>query len=208
MKKQFVVVAFVFLLIVTVVVNKINTERNVQRLSETFSEMYDDRLVAESYIYQLSDLFYNKKLAVAQTETSYPQAGLKKELRKQTADIRLLAEKYALTRLTEKEKTTFQNLAENIGQLQAAEKGLNGGDWNVAEIREICDQSLNHLKQLSSIQIKEGKVLKESSGKIVSSSEITGQLEWALYFVLLLVFLSISQKQKIFKGIKSDYQLN
>lgn len=205
MKKRYIVLGFVLVLILTIVVNKINTEKNVKRLSRTSEEIFEDRLLPESYIYQLTELFYNKKLLLKKIQDT---ATHEKEFLKQTFEIIQLAEKYALTRLTEKEKTAFQNLAENIGLLQQAEnvrlrKGNNGG-----EIERICDHSLLQIKILSSIQVAEGKRLKESGARITSSSEISGQLEWALYFILLLLFFSFIQKGNNFNETIKDYQLN
>ncbi|MBL7931486.1 MAG: hypothetical protein JNL60_06275 [Bacteroidia bacterium] len=205
MKKQFIVTGFVLAFILTIVVNKINTEKNVKQLSRTSSEIFDDRLLPESYIYQLTELFYKKKLLLNQIQDT---ATHEKEFLKQTLEIIHLAEKYAVTRLTEKEKSALQNLAQNIGLLQQAEnvrfrKGNNSG-----EIERICDHSLLQIELLSSIQVAEGKRLKESGAKITSSSEISGQLEWALYFILLLLFFSFIQKGNTFNETSKDYQLN
>jgi hypothetical protein len=56
--KAALILGVVFMLILT---KNWLDERNVAKLGISFASVYEDRLVVESYIYQLSDRLYQKK---------------------------------------------------------------------------------------------------------------------------------------------------
>jgi hypothetical protein len=209
MKKRLIIVTSSFVFVFAIILNKIVNERNVQRLGLTFSEIYDDRLLVESYIYQLTDLFYKKKIVLLKNEGMNYSAFSRGEMQKQTSEIIDVTQKYALTRFAENEKQVFEELKENIGRLKDAEANLLvGGNRDSSELERICELSVGQLKLLSSIQVSEGNLLKENARKVLSSSHLAVQLEWAVLLFIAISLVSILRKRKIFEKIFPKYQLN
>jgi hypothetical protein len=209
MKKRLTLVSLIFAFVSAAIINKIVNERNVQHLGQTFSEIYDDRLLVESYIYQLTDLFYKKKIALLNHENRPYAAYNKSQIQKQTSEITELAGKYASTKLTVNEQKVFEQLSATIERLKAAEGRLHIPDNGAAsELKEICELSFNQLKLLSLIQVAEGSLLKEDSKRVLNSSQIAGHLEWAIYAVILLCFVAAWRKKGMPSNIFKQFQLN
>lgn len=209
MKKRLIIITSIFVFVFAIIFNKIINERNVQRLGQTFLEIYEDRLLVESYIYQLTDLFYKKKIALLRLEGANINTSHHREMLKQTSEIADLSKKYASTRFTENERRIFEKLKENIAQLKTAEdKLLLNEHSETRELEKILDSSVGQLNLLSSIQVTEGNLLKNNGRKVLSASYLSVQLEWALLLIITLLFISTLRKKKIFEQIFPKYQLN
>lgn len=209
MKKRITIISLIFVFLFAAIVTKIVNERHVQHLGNVFSEMYDDRLLVESYIYQLSDLFYKKKIVLLSHERMIYDTQSKKEIQRQTSEIAEVARKYALTKLTEPERRIFEKFADNIIRIKITEAGLTSfKDAEIAKLEEICDLSLTHLKILSSIQVEEGNLLKENSKKVLSASYMAAQLEWSVFIIIPLLFMAILRRRKLFEDVFPQHQLN
>ena len=109
MKKRSAITTLIFVFVFVAMINKIVNERNVQHLGQAFSEINDDRLLAESYICQLTELIYKKKIALIRHENAAYNAEDKREMQKQTLEMTEIAGKYASTKLTENERNIFEN---------------------------------------------------------------------------------------------------
>lgn len=209
MKKRLIIITLIFAFVFVVIANKIINERNVQHLEHTFSEIYEDRLLVESYIYQLTDLFYKKKIDLLYHEKMSYEANDKKEMQMQTSEITEVAKKYALTKLTETERQIFEKFADNIGRLKVVEARLTSlKEGDARELKYIYESSFNQLKLLSSIQVVEGSLLKENSRKVLSFSHLTAQLEWAIVILIPLLLIPIFRKRKLYEDIFPSHQLN
>src|SRR5688572_3380121 len=74
------------------------SEKKLAGVENAFEEIYEDRLVVESYIYNLNDALYRAKLQLMSREIDDAQAAL---LGKQITE---LTGKYAQTKLTKDER--------------------------------------------------------------------------------------------------------
>lgn len=208
MKKQLTSITLTFILAFVVIITKINGERAMQNLERSSSEIYDARLLAESYVYQLSDLFYKKKITLLSFDTMKHSAQDKSEIQKQTSDIIEVIGKYSLTKLTESESAVFSTLKENVTLVKLAEtKLLSQQTNNTEELIKYCEQSFNQLNLLSTIQVSEANLLNESTKKVLASLQLTAQLEWAIYLIILLLVISILRHGKAFKEVLPKHQL-
>jgi len=209
MKKRLIIITFIFVFVFAIILNKIVNERKVQRLGQTFSEMYDDRLLVESYVYQLTELFYKKKIALLQNEGLNYGAYSRGEMQKQTSEIIDLMRKYASTRFTDNERKVFEKLKENVGRLEDTEATLIVPESPESrEVERICELSVAQLTLLSSIQVSEGNLLKEKGRKVLSSSHLAVQLEWAVFLIVMILLVSFFRKRKILEDVLSKHQLN
>lgn len=162
------------------------TERWTSReLKSAFESMYADRLMAESYILQLSDEIHSIQ-DVAKQNQIIPFKSLEKHL----LQIQQLNKDYLKTQLTEEEKTHFKAFETHTTNLGDAFK--NG---EIAE-NEI-DGALSELKILSQIQVKEAQGLIKRSGQIFTSDAASSQLEIILLIVVILIVQAILFASKI-----------
>ena len=209
MKKQLAIISIIFVLVLIIIVNKIVVERTVEQLGRTSAEIYSDRLLAESYIYQLSDLFYKKKITLLSSEINSQYKIDKNEIRKQTSDISEVIRKYSLTKFTESEWVIFEKLKNNVMRMKVAEMKLFSRQASdTGELIRYCAMSSDHLNLLSSIQVSEGNSLNKSSKKVLAFLHLFAELEWALYVIILILLVSNLRDRKILRNIFPKYQLN
>lgn len=209
MKRKLGVISIAFIFVLAVVVNKLINERTVENFGRAFLEMHDDRLLAESYIYELNDLFYKKKVTLLVHELHKQSKIDKNEIQRQTSSIIEVIRKYSITKFTENERVIFEKLNDNVRHLKIAEAKLFS--QQISDINELikhCETASDYLTSLSAIQVSEGNLLNESSKKTVAFSRLVAQLEWAVYIIILLVLISNLRYRKIVEIIFPKHQLN
>lgn len=179
--------ALLVLVFVIVLAKNIIDRNNVLELGDSFSAVYRDRLMAESYIYHFSDHLYQKKLLL----TNHTQAddGVKQTLDKHNKEINEIIVRYDETKLTETESNYFKELKKNLHDLVALENDyLQNAN---SSTKQLIDQqftiALSNLNQLSAIQTAEGKKLMEGSKKIISESTLLTKLELAILIIIGLI---------------------
>lgn len=98
-------------------------KRYFLKLQESFTSVYEDRLVAENYIFKLSS-YLNEKNQL------YDQPTQNWLLRNQIINdsIQLIVEKYEGTKLTQDESRYFFSLKKQLQQLIHLESGLSEND--------------------------------------------------------------------------------
>lgn len=197
------------ILVLAVVVNKIINERTVENFGRAFLEMHNDRLLAESYIYELNDLFYKKKITLLVHEIHKQTKIDENEIQTQTDGIVEIIRQYSITKFTENERAIFEKLKDNVRCLKIAEARLFS--QQISDINELikhCETASDYLTSLSAIQVSEGNSLNERSKKTVAFSQLVAQLEWAVYICILLVLISNLRYRKIVEIFFPKYQLN
>lgn len=156
------------------------TERWTSReLKSAFESMFEDRLMAESYILQLSDEIHS-----IHDEAKKNQLLPFKSIEIHLLEIQRLNEDYLKTQLTEEEKTHFKSFETHTAKMGDAFK--NG---EIAE--DEIDGALSELKILSQIQVKEAQGLIKRSGQIFTSDAASAQLEIMLLIVVILIVQTI-----------------
>ncbi|MEQ9438009.1 MAG: MCP four helix bundle domain-containing protein [Cyclobacteriaceae bacterium] len=156
------------------------------KLQDTFSSVYEDRLLAEIYIYEISAQLLKKK-------------GLMEDYHQTTAtDIRgihqtyndsinsLLA-KYEKTKLTADESVLFDDLKKNFNELFLLEANYKDDLTLSGSIEEQHKKLAGNLDGLSEIQFLEGKSLISDSRQIIAASKLTFQLELCVLIVIGLL---------------------
>ena len=177
---------------------------NVAQLGNSFSSVYEDRLVVESYIYRMSEHLFRKKFMLDTCSSAASAARIEPVVAEYNARIAALIADYEKTKLTDAERMYFQRFKQNIADLKAYEASyfLNAGEDDASRARGMINAEFNqastNLDQLSSIQLSEGKILNERSKKIVAGSSILTRLEIGILIaialmVLVLVFESTSR---------------
>ncbi len=184
-------VIFVFLFI-----KNVADQNSFTELGNTFSVVYEDRLLAESYIYEFSDHLSRKKLLIDDSKNRQELNQHKTAIDKHNAAIQLLIEAYEKTKLTPTEEVLFRNLKKKINQnieleTEYLEQSNTASDLTKQSLDESFYAILTNLNHLSHIQINEGERLNKTSQKIVLGSESQNQFELTLLIVLGLIILGL-----------------
>lgn len=182
-----VLLAVVFLFII---LNNIYERRNIAKLNESFSSIYRDRLLAESYIYLFSDLLHNRA-ELNEKNSSTAQIELIDE------KILLLVKDYEATVLTQQESSYFDSFKEVILIEDKIQTKIN------------YSAAFALLERLSNIQVDEGTRLKKESSNMFLGSDISFKLEMAILIVIALIMQVIIFSSKSAIAVnKKDIHLN
>ncbi len=170
------------------ITNRMN-KNNFLALQDSFSTVYEDRLIAESYIFELSNFIHQKKLYF-EHQTVVNSAVLKEKSLLLNDSISHLIAQYETTRLTQLELHWFSKLKENLSVLRSQEMAYrpdNISDLKLSQQQAIAAQH-DHiemvLEKLSAIQLTEARNVLDDSKKIIASSTLTSRLEICILLVV------------------------
>jgi len=201
------------IIFMVIVIKNIVDERNVAALGDSFSAVYEDRLLVESYIYKLADHLHQKRLIIDNAYNQSQFGAVKEELNVHNSAIQEIIKDYELTRLTEAESMHFLAFKSDIGDMQKIEQALIENTTEHKRVKmQMDDQFMNvskHLHALSNIQIAEGKILNDNSKKIIADSSMLTQLELALLIGIgLIIQVLIFASKSLVKKETSKHILN
>lgn len=185
-------VIFVFLFI-----KNVSDKRHFNELGDSFSAVYEDRLLVESYIFEMSDHLSRKKLLVDECNTKGDLNQIKDKINAHNNAIQGLIVAYEKTKLTPTEEVLFKDFKKKIANgLEVEKTHIYGSDFTNAEntrqaLDEVFYSALNTLNHLSTIQITEGEKLTKTSQKIVLGSASDTQFELTLLIVIGTIILTL-----------------
>ncbi|WP_373519236.1 MCP four helix bundle domain-containing protein [Pricia sp.] len=188
------ILAMAFLLVLAS--NRLN-QRNFSNLEQTVDSIFEDRVVAQGYIYRLNNLFHIKEMSLSAIQR-------KNTVVTNNAAIEELLESFSKTRLTRDESVHFNRLTDNHTQLKAlenalvADQGVLGRESNKEQLT-LLKKIGGNLDGLSGVQLSEGRLMTEISKKSLNINQLLSQLEVAFLIVIAVLFLLI-----IFHGEKPD----
>lgn len=186
---------------------------NFSELSSSFSEVYSDRVLAQDYIFKLSDKIHERqKLIINNFQTS---ENLNRQLliRNKNELIRLL-NLYSKTKLTTLERQIFVEFEKNIFELEKLEQRvlLNGLTINSQDIKTVhlkmIEKVLTQLHQLSYIQISEARLLNENTQKLNNKSKTLNHFEWFLIIGIAICIQAIIFSSKTLVSDVKNPNLN
>lgn len=167
-------------------------QRNVTALGESFSAVYKDRLLAESYLLDLNEQLYRKQALLDQCAGQLPNQVLRTQLDTCNSRIAHLLGRFARTRLTEPEAVVFRRLRRSIGAETALEARFLEqlpAVGSLPTLQHHFQEAQGSLRILSRIQVEEGRQLEGNSRMLVAGSFIMRQLEVVLLIVVGLLAL-------------------
>lgn len=167
--------------LVLVLFNNLSERANSKQLKTAFESIYEDRLMAETYLFRL-----NNELHQIEELLERPVAGQKEKLTENIAEIEQINLLYLETKLTEAEGRRFEHFEKLTRDLT---KALQTGGFETAnsKIRE----ALRDLQLLSDIQVSEAQSILAQSNRIFSSGSISSQFEIGLLIVIGLMIQAI-----------------
>lgn len=196
--KSIAALLLVFLLII--VTNLINSN-HFKTVQNSINTVYADRLVAMDYIYKISRELERKKMV----GLSRDQAQSNKVNAQSNTSIQGLIDKYAGTKLTEKEAELFKVLQKEIEDLNSLErKPIEDGisDQKRALSTEGMDLQFSKISEsldaLSEIQLAEGRRENSISNRAISTSSLMSRLE-----IIALIVIGLLVQMLIFYRLSS-----
>jgi hypothetical protein len=184
-------------LICLILINNLSERSQSRELQKVLDSMYQDRLIAESYILQLSDELHSIGL-ILEIGSDFQESLLYSHWQK----IEQINLNYLETQLTKEEKIHFDRFEK---MTWAIFQGIPERKNSQATLQE----ALTELKILSEIQVKEAQNLISRSGQIFSSDAAHSQLEIALLVVMVLIVQAILFASKTLSVVpKAPPQLN
>lgn len=187
---------------VLIIITNLLGKYHMNELSDSFSSVYKDRLVAERYLFMISDHLYQKKLAFDNC-SELTNSDFRSEIDSHNEAISGLLLFYEKTYLTEEEAAFLQDFKSNIAVLQDLElqylQSPTDEEQHTAArtlFNERFALASANLRQLSQIQVEEGKTLNDQSQRIFNGSSLLTSFEMVILFciaIILQVIIAASQ---------------
>lgn len=165
-----------------------------KQLEQSFASMYEDRLMAESYLFHLYENLREKEEVIRKSALKGVDDTVKSQLRNYNKKQGEIIDRYAQTYLTPDEKTHFQQLQNIFSNIDALEKDI----YQLADEQllnpELAETHLRHVEnafstisQLSDIQTLEGEHLRTKSKQIFLGSISVSHFEMTIVIVLAVI---------------------
>jgi len=167
---------------------------NVDELEASFVSVYEDRLVVQDYIFNITELLFRMRLLVADTESLEQYLSVKKQVMDYHDQILNIISSFEETHLTPKESdylNEFKSLITEKLEIESYFTDLEESEQNyqttVEKFNTDFERVFYDLRELSKIQLREGEKLTNLSYRIKARSDIWLQFEYAVLFVLLII---------------------
>ncbi len=173
----------ILMVIALIVITNLIDKNNFTIVKDSVVSIYEDRLVVNDLIFEMSKLVQEKEMAIVLSDENFytkKNDGVNKKMND-------FIEKYEATKLTVEERRVFDNFKDNINELSKFEKTIIKNQFKDKEnpINLIFDIKEN-LYDLTKIQLTEGRRQMSISQKAIDKVELFTQIE-----IYLLVFLAI-----------------
>ncbi|HRO43252.1 MAG TPA: MCP four helix bundle domain-containing protein [Flavipsychrobacter sp.] len=172
--------------------------KSFTNLDSSMNSIYQDRLMPASYLYEISNHLYQKRLS-HESNAQNTEGMVRAKVAEHNAAIAAIITKYETTVLTKDETTqwaafknhlTDYNLLEEQWLHHYATPNATGDAMHLQVVAQF-DKALANLNSLTKIQVGEGDNLQKTSHSIVSNTLLLSYLEISLLIVLSLFTLVI-----------------
>lgn len=182
--------------------------QSFRAVSSTLSDVYEDRLLVESYIFQISEKLFTIQKLVDHCTLNFDYSKAVLEISKEEQEILKLVAAFEATQLTEQEATLladFKRIIEKDLSIKSYQLLYNDSS-GVNEVQvKVYDQKIaraqQDLEKLSAIQLEEGGKLVSKAKTLINRSQIWAQFELALLLIFILVIYIYIFK----KPLQEDY---
>lgn len=169
-----------FLIIATNLIDK----NNFKRIRDTVVTIYEDRLIAQDLILKLKVLVQEKEMACVLSDTSF----FKERNTAINREIEEIVSRYLTTRLTDDEERIFSRFQARLGTLVKLESsGGNSQPGDPDQYRKQIGLIKENLRELSEVQLEEGKRQSSLSKEVFETVELFTHIE--IYVLVILAIL-------------------
>jgi hypothetical protein len=168
--------------------------QSFRAVSGTLSNVYEDRLLVESYIFQISEKLFKIQRLVDHCTINYDYSKTVVEISMEEQAILKIVGAFESTQLTEQEAlllADFKRIIEKDLSIKSYQLLYSDSSGVNEEQVKVYDQKIaraqQDLEKLSAIQLEEGGLLVSKAKTLINRSQIWAQFELALLFILVLV---------------------
>lgn len=166
-------------------------QRHFNTVQDTLTTIYSDRVVAQDYVYKMSNVMCKKHLKILDASLVYSQSNLNKE-------FAALIDVFSTTKFTSRELRTFEELKENFNallQLESKSTTLIDRDQQVL----LIDAIKTDLNNLSLIQVSESKYKVGVAQRSLDTKNLMSTLE-----IVFLVIIGFTVQFALFYRVKKS----
>ena len=183
--------------------------RSFRDISSTFTEVYNDRLLVEGYIFQISEGLFQIQKLIDHCNLDYDYSKVIDEIESNEKAILQIVEDFEATKLTEQESELlgdFKKIIVNDLSIKSYDLLYTDSAGENSNQVKLYDQKISQarrdLDNLSKIQMVEGEKLISKAKVMINRSQIWAQFEVALLIILIVVlFLLVFRKSEETKGM-------
>lgn len=155
--------------------------RYILNVRHNVNSIYEDRVVAQDYIYQLSGLFYQKQLSLGENRANLC-------LNDQNDSIKQLLINFSKTELTQNESGFFSELKKNYTELMSLENVVFSQPKEPTlaikqDISREFQEIRRNLDDLEGVQFREGGQMTQLSNRSLGMNAFLSKLELAFLIV-------------------------
>jgi hypothetical protein len=173
----------ILLIFILILSTNLIDRNNFVRVKDSVVTIYEDRLIANDIIFEISKSVHEKEIALALSDSVF----LSQTNIKVNDTIQSLIKRFELTKLTLEERKIFDDLKNNLQSLVTSEnRFVNSGFANRNDVLKHLSKIKNNLDALSKVQLSEGRKQMSISKHAIDTVELFTQIE-----IYLLVFLAI-----------------
>ena len=204
-RKRKITALVIIAILMLLIYGKNLTERQAfKSISSTFTEVYNDRLVVEGYIFRISENLFRIQKLVDHCDMGYDYSKVVNEIATHEKNIMQIVTDFEQTNLTVNEEqylADFRSIIET--DLQIKNYSLLYSDSSGVNMNQVklYDQKISKAQQdldnLSKIQLEEGEKLINKANAIINRSQIWAQFEVALLIILALSLYLLLFRNKI-----------
>lgn len=209
-KKRKVVALVVISVLLLMLYGKNLLERkSFRRISGTFTEVYNDRLVVEGYIFGISEKLFQIQKMIDHCDLDYDYSKVINEISEREAEILEIVTDFEQTNLTEQETKYLGDFKKIIVEdlniksyelIYTDQSGVNKDQVKLYDKK--ITRARKDLEDLSRIQLEEGEKIISKAKILINRSQIWAQFEVALLIILVVVlFLLIFRTSERNKGM-------
>ncbi|MBL7840889.1 MAG: hypothetical protein R2820_09820 [Cyclobacteriaceae bacterium] len=156
---------------------------HTNNVKNSITTLYEDRLVAETYILTMTSDIYKIKEVLNAVGPNFDHGDNK--IGSLISEIREVSNAYLKTTLTANEELKFVELMKIVNEFETSQLK------NIELKSENADKALALLSELSAIQLEESKVIMNQAQTLYSSGEISTQFAFAVMIIILLVLQAL-----------------
>lgn len=177
-------VTSILLVFFIVLITNLIDRSNFNRLSDSVTTIYEDRIVASDILFEISSLIHKHEIAAVLNEKAFYEMQQKASIN----TINKLLDRYSQTKLTEKELILFTNLQEEIKTLNLKEQAEI--DFSNTAIQESISKINQQLSGLSKIQVYEGEQQVNISDKAKDTLNLFTQIE-IIFLIAMAILMQV-----------------
>jgi hypothetical protein len=177
-------VASILLVFFIVLTTNLIDKDNFERLRNSVTTIYEDRIVASDLLFELLMLVQEKEFAFISSDSLF----FENRSEANNREMGKLIQRYEQTKLTERERMLLFNLKRDLNHLQELEKQyISSESADKDAWLTSLDEIVQTLSDLSKVQLKEGRQHMLMSNKTMDTIDLFTQIE--IVFLILMAIL-------------------